>query len=338
MPGPTVYYALGEGLGHVTRTLAFARQVARRTAGPHVLLASTSFRDTATALAATEPALELRLLPPQPSLDEVRRLIPQWLDQLSPSQLVVDNFPRGLVGEIADWLRSANAPPIQRRLLLSRHLPTEYVESHRLVDFVATQFGQILVAGEPSPFAHLAQAQLRSLFLLRDYSELPSSLTSAKLLDVPPERGAILVAASGRLEECQQWLDWSETLLAAWPGDLPPLRVAVPTEAAKFATPSVADILTHHLPLLECLPAARLVVGAAGYNLSAETQTLGIPALQFPTKRLYDDQYSRLTEEPFDPQVDLVIARIRGKMLHGPPRIPPYHNGAAADGLNMLDA
>jgi hypothetical protein len=90
----------------------------------------------------------------------------------------------------------------------------------------------------------------------------------------------------------------------AWP--FPPRR-----RDPRF--PAVADILTHHLPLLECLPAARLVLGAAGYNLSAETRTLGIPALQFPAKRLYDDQYSRLTEEPFDPRVDLVIARIRGQ-------------------------
>lgn len=334
--GPTVYYALGEGLGHVTRTLAFARQVTRRLAGPHVLLASTSFRETASALVAAEPAVQLRLLPNSLTVDEVRRLIPDWLDELAPQRLVVDTFPRGLVGDLAEWLASTADVPVKQRLLLSRQLPADYVASHQLVDFVNAQYGQVLVAGEQSPFAHLVHAQRRPLFLLRDHDELPSSRAAAKLLDVPAEQGAVLVVASGRLNECQEWLDWADTLLAAWPSDLPPLRVAVPREASHFATPQVARILVCHLPLLDCLPAARIVLGAAGYNLSAETRTLGIPAVQFPAARLYDDQQSRVVGEPLDPRIDSVLARIRQTMLAAPPRISPYDNGAAIDGLTFL--
>jgi hypothetical protein len=334
--GPTVYYALGEGLGHVTRTLAFARQMARRVAGPHVLLASTSFRDTASALVATEPAVQLRLLPDSLAVDDARRLIPRWLNEFAPQRLVVDTFPRGLVGDLAKWLASTAAPPLKQRLLLSRRLPAEYVRSHQLVDFVNAHYGQVLVAGEQSPFAHLDQAQLRPLFLLRDHGELPRFESSARLLDVPAEQGAVLVVASGRLNECQEWLGWADTLLAAWPSDLPPLRVAVPMEASCFATPQVARILVRHLPLLDCLPAARLILGAAGYNLTAETRTLGIPTLQFPAARLYDDQQSRVVGEPLDPRIDTVLGRIRQYLLAAPPRIPPYDNGAATDGLTFL--
>lgn len=322
-----VYYALGNGLGHVARTVALARHYARIAAGPHTVLANTRFVETAAALVALEPRLRLQLLPAELTPQAARREVPRWLDRERPSLLVVDTFPRGLVGELAPWFASGCSVPVRQRVLVSRQLPVDYVDRFGLRDFTDRNYARVIIPGESSPLESLPQARRTEPFLLRNFAELPDRRRAAELLRVAADTGAIVLAASGSFEEVGCWREWSESLAGRWPDDLPPLRMALPRET-RLATSSFDVRLVGHLPLLEGLPAARLVLGAAGYNLTAETRALGIPALQLPAKRKYDDQSSRLTSRPLTWEVDATLLRIRAAQREWPPTIRPYVNGA----------
>ncbi|MFO0906396.1 MAG: hypothetical protein U0939_25545 [Pirellulales bacterium] len=325
------YYALGGGLGHLTRTIALARQLARRLPGTHRVLANTEFRLAAQALIEVEQRslpthsqLELTLVPADLDLESARQWIVGWLDELAPKQLVVDTFPRGLGGELSDWLArpDCSAPP-SHRLLVSRPLPPEYVSAFDVRSFVSKHYARIVVPGESSLLAQLVETLETPAFLLRDHGELPTAAEAAARLEVLPEQGAVLVVASGRGPEVDRWTNWTARLAAKWPNDLPPLRLIRPRDACGTES-SLSPV-----PLIDCLPAVRLVLGAAGYNLSHETATLGIPALQYAESRQYDRQAARVRRPlPLD-DLDQVVAAVRDSILPGAPHIPAYVNGAS---------
>jgi hypothetical protein len=51
-----------------------------------------------------------------------------------------------------------------------------------------------------------------------------------------------------------------------------------------------------HWPGIECLPAADVVVGGAGYNTFYECVAVGVPLVTFVFKRLYDRQQIRVMQ------------------------------------------
>ena len=331
-PAEFVHYAVGNGLGHVVRSLASARLLARRFPGRHVLIANTTLRESAAALVATEPQVTLCWLPADLTPANARRDIPLWLDALRPAALVVDTFPRGLVGELAGWFRWDCPTSLKRRWLVSRQLPTAYASDFDLLRFAGQCYSRIYVPGETSPLATLPQAIPTAPFLLRNRDELPDVVSAARWLGVDPREGAVVVAASGTYSESLAWREQCARLAERWPADLPPLRVALPLELAGDWEVRGCPCRVRHWPLIECLPAVRLLLGGAGYNLSTEARTLGIPALQVPAPRTYDDQSSRLTLPPLHGSLDQWIERIRTALLPTLPQIPAYVNGAASVG------
>jgi len=277
----TVYYALGGGLGHLTRTVSLARQLAAKWTGRHRVLANTEFRQAATALVATEPRLELTLVPRERDTPAARRWVVEWLNEVRPTYLSVDTFPRGIGGELANWLGQADCPtPRSQRWLVSRPLPTTYVESFEVRDFVVEHFARVVTPGETSLLANLVETLETSPFLLRNHDELPSLEQAARGLGVSPESGAALLVASGTHDEVRRWSAWYDELARRWPCDLPPLRFVCPRDITLTGYDEAARGIVSPVPLIDCLPAVRLVLGAAGYNLSHETRTLGIPAIQ----------------------------------------------------------
>ncbi|HND53601.1 MAG TPA: hypothetical protein PLV92_14430, partial [Pirellulaceae bacterium] len=129
----TLYYALGGGLGHVTRACALARQLARLRPGRHRVVSNTPWPDAARRLFAAEPRLELVLLPPERSVAETQDALVEATRDASFDLLVVDTFPRGLGGELARLGREfQDRLGVRRRVLVSRGLPAEYVSQWRL--------------------------------------------------------------------------------------------------------------------------------------------------------------------------------------------------------------
>lgn len=351
-----LYYALGGGLGHFTRSLALGRHYARLTGGEHVLCINTPFAQTAARMLAAEsrrqPEVAARLklvtLDPTANAAEVALELHPWLEAWRPTDLVVDTFPRGIGGELANILPTLRGV---RRILIARTLPRQYVVGYDLAPFVAEQFEIVLVPGEPSPYGEAVATIDLPPFLIRDTHELlpaaaaraqtikpavagsnaesaarlPTGKTPAKSIHPPP---ILLVVGSGTRNECRNWLALFEGLLRY--GEPPgcDLRFAVPDEAAADIPAAIAPFRVLHLPLFEVLPMASVVVGCGGYNLVHETSALGLDALWIPRPRRYDDQTQRTKTSLQAIDLQAVISRLGRRTIKSSPRPREFENGA----------
>jgi predicted glycosyltransferase len=317
---PVLYHAPGGGLGHAVRTLALARQLARLTGGTQRVVVNTPL---APAL-VPEPGVDLIAIPPATPAAGVAAALQRLIAETRPDLFVADTFPRGVGGELAELLGRWSSCP---RVLVARTLPPAYVRRHHLTGFVRRHYDLILGAGEPHPFVGCANCHDLPPFHIRDADEL-SPVAAAALVRSPVP--VVLVAATGTAAECAEWAAVAAMLRAGWPPGWPPLRLAVPNGIALPAC--VSDIAVRHFPLIECLPAVRLVVGNAGYNLVHEAAATGTAGVFVPRRRRYDDQAARLGYPSGANSAGVEAARLRAaiarKLAEPPPSPSAVVNGA----------
>src|SRR5262249_22120387 len=138
IPSRWLIYALGGGMGHLTRALALARRAARRGALVDILsnsrfapvFANPRFRPLVTL----DAGITIVPISSDAERSAVARVIERTLnDGLSPEVLIVDTFPRGLAGELIPVLESTPA----LKVLVHRDLNLKYVRWAELESFVA---------------------------------------------------------------------------------------------------------------------------------------------------------------------------------------------------------
>jgi UDP:flavonoid glycosyltransferase YjiC (YdhE family) len=186
------------------------------------------------------------------------------------------------------------------------------------------------VPGEESPFAQ--QHVFRTApFLIRDADELPARMQAERLLGSGTDEPAILVVGAGTPQECQETHRLMQAMQCWRIATEYALRLAVPDSDLRIQ-PSDEVPLVRHVPLMECLPAVRLVIGAGGYNLLHETAALQVPAIFWPRPRKYDDQFrrvaTRLSATSLEALDQVVHWELRRPFVYT--GVPAYHNGAAA--------
>jgi hypothetical protein len=97
----TFYYALGGGLGHLTRSLAVVYTLAID--GP--IRITTSLTPELRRMIVDLPAEVDLLIPPQDLNPRDRRQVADWIEhnigEFSPEQVFVDCFPAGVLGELS---------------------------------------------------------------------------------------------------------------------------------------------------------------------------------------------------------------------------------------------
>jgi hypothetical protein len=317
-----LYYALGGGLGHGVRSLALARQLSRRLGGRHLLLFNTPFKAPLEQAVASEPGLACRILAPQVEPAGAEAFLADVLSTFRPDVVVTDTFPRGLGGELAAILPERGDT---LRILVSRHLPAAYVERYNLIEFTSQHYDLIVAPGEPSPFAGVLEVLRTAPFLIRDAAELPPTEAASAVLHTTTDRPVVLVTGSGTLAECDEAARLAAELAKHWSDDLPPLRLALPP-----GVDSEIEVPTRvtHFPLLECLPAVRLLIAAAGYNTVNEAKALRVPALYRPRQRQYDYQAGRVAAERCYHDVADLLPLIRHELEKPRPPLAAYANGA----------
>ena len=171
--GPNWFiYALGGGLGHLTRSLALARRAARAGATVRIISNSRFAKIIAERqcrqLNTLDPGIELLPLATANDKAAVASAVDAALRAAgTPDVFVVDTFPRGLAGELAERLPSLRA----LKVLVHRDLNPDYVRWAELETFVA-HFDLLLVPGEDAPLAHLPHARRTPPWLVCDEAEL----------------------------------------------------------------------------------------------------------------------------------------------------------------------
>jgi hypothetical protein len=320
-----LYYAFGGGLGHGMRTLALSRQLVRLIGGVHLVVVNTPFAHTLHAALAQEQLVQMLAFDPSAGPDEARVFVSDVLASFKPDLLVVDTFPRGLGGEFVpifpNWRYGS-------RVLISRGLPSAYVDGYGLARFVETHYQLVISPGEPSPFQQTAAVYSAGSFLVRDFEELSPPPQATRLVHGSPNQQIALVVGSGTLDECRAMSQMAATLASFGNGLASRLRLALPIEVKRPVDDRLPQVI-RHCPLIECLPAVKLVIGAAGYNLIHETRSLGIRGLFRPQPRKYDRQVGRVGDDSRFSHVDDLLARLLVELEKPTPKLRKYDNGAA---------
>lgn len=283
-------YAMGAGLGHLTRMSA-ALHVMERDPAETVLF--TTSRHSLDPRVVGDIPVER---PPDGSSDPARiaRWLTERLFEINPSELWVDVFPGGLRGELS----SAQVPRRTRCVLLARLLRWRDYASKMPGDPI--RFTKTLLT-EPVERAHgeslMALSESVEPIELRD-PPAPADLVASATID-----GATvprwLVAHAGSPDEIRELVAFARDQARA-EGLRPSVIVAVPSESAVSINRDNHDafssvVTVDAYPLWPLFDRFDRVITACGFNAMRQASALGLGDRHrfMPFPRLYDDQFER---------------------------------------------
>lgn len=314
-------YALGGGWGHLTRALSLGRIAA--TKRKVRILTNSPY-----AVYLSNEGCEIQAIAPNAGFTGTCEQVRDILLKTDYSCLIVDTFPRGLGGELADIL-----PQLQNnisRILIHRDINPNYVQAKELPSFVSKHFDRAIVPGEGEdlPLSELPIVQHTAPWLIRNADELPDTIRARSLLmKVGESVKTILVCAAGTESELSFFGQLAMRLSTAFPSEV--VRILASTCPVECSP----ALWVSYTPGIECLAAADVVVGGAGYNTVYECAAVGVPLVAFAFKRLYDRQDRRASKSAYWVRdVEEAIATVRMLLdqveRRTQPRQPIYINGA----------
>lgn len=266
-PQTWLIYALGGGFGHLTRACSLARAAPSPTRVT-VLTNSPYARCVIRAM----PWLDVVMLDPALGIDEARAEVVRRIVEANPDVLVVDTFPRGLLGELVH-LKSLPG----RKVLVRRDLNPEYEVRYRIEEFAAN-YDLVLQPGEGNGVG-ISTAP----WVVRSHDELPDRRSASAILRAEREAPCILICAGGNAPEL------------AWYGAV---AAELPCEVVRCVAPHCpegcpAECWISYWPAMDLYSGACVVIGGGGYNTVYETAACGIPLVSRPWPRVYDRQEVR---------------------------------------------
>lgn len=269
-----LYYAVGGGLGHLTRarrvleTLGLAGDAAIVTASPY---ASDARVTGGIPIVAVPPRLEH-------SVEEHRA----WMRGLAAERLIVDTFPGGIHGE----LRGLDVPmDLVARLL-------RWDEYRRAVPGPLPSFATAWIVEELEP-DHDA--------FVRGNSRRVVSLDLRRPPAAAPDRGAPfwLIVHSGPEDEVRELVAYTSELRDLVPNA--PDRILVATRCNTPLPPGFETLDAYPATLLYAH--ATRIISAAGFNVMLETEPWKHKHDVVPFARRFDDQYRRAARRRLTPQL-----------------------------------
>jgi len=333
-------------MGHLTRATALARAAVRgstangrRRPKTHIsLLTNSPFARQISFETELGPEHRIVSLAPDLGRDETVARVKEVFKATPFDLLVVDTFPRGLGGELADLLPALACP----KVLVHRDLNPRYIRECDVSKSV-NWFDRLLVPGESSPFGSASHAVRTAPWLIRDAHELLSPFEARRVLDVESDTlPVVAVIGSGRAQEVEQ-MDRLAGRLASEFGSRAAVRfVALRARnvVERGRPPENAGRISNLWPFLQAIRGVSVSVGNGGYNTVHEARVTQTPLVALARPRLYDRQERRLTEkevvsgfQAVRNRVAAAIAPTSSGLTESPPQ---YENGVYA-AIDILD-
>lgn len=283
-------------MGHLTRTIALARALIKGHAEnqtPINLTILTNSRFANILSVGDELGHDHRVITIHPDLtrEEVSCQVTSLLIRLEPDCLVVDTFPRGLGGELADLLPSLQC----HKVLVHRDLNPRYVERFKVADFLG-HYDQILAPGESCAIESSHQITRTAPWLIRDADELLAPDQARRALEIEQDDlPVVAVLGCGRTDEVTQMQDLARRIERQTQGRAIVRFISKDAQALDFHPKPIEPPLDIW-PFFETIRGVSIVVGAGGYNTVHETRAAGKPLIALAWPRLYDRQAHRLTD------------------------------------------
>lgn len=268
-----LYYAMGGGLGHLTRARAFLHTTGLGSEA--VLFTSSGFADDPRVTGG------LRVVRVPAELDGdragLRALLERTIADLDASLFVVDAFPAGLLGELAEWKPPAGVAlwHVARLLRWERYT----ADASPLLPRYATTWVVEELHDEHRRALEAASGEVRPLDLVDPPSPPPG----------PLEQPYALVVHSGPDEETLELVSFARDLLRAERCS-PRLVLAAPVRPCGLP----ADVAwVDAFPATGLFASAAQIVGAAGFNAVRQTEPFRDKRFLLPFPRRFDDPFVR---------------------------------------------
>jgi predicted glycosyltransferase len=339
----------GLGAGHVTRALAIARALRRKTDLLELLLATTSEAD---AVLRVEPIAAVRWPGPWMARrsgwpDTVRsdvgtRVVRAAIEAFRPNLLVTDTFPWGPHGELSGLVRG-----IARRALIRRSVRADRARAGAAGEGLS-DYNLAIVPDDPRPHQvedlPIPVVRVPPITLFEADDAIPRDAARDRL-GLPREGRLILVASGGGGDEeaVEQGLR-AATALARMHGAPSPVLAVGPLARQRPALAGVRCIA--ETPLQPLLAAFDGAIAPAGYNLAHELAKAGVPMALFAMPRAFDDQAGRAARFE-EAGLGRSLGRVNGESLASavewmesaprPTLIPCGADRAAEALLHLLD-
>jgi hypothetical protein len=320
-------YALGGGWGHITRALSLGRIAASQR--QVIILTNSPY-----AKHIDSEGCLIQRIPENATYEVTCKLVREIILHTHYHRLIVDTFPRGLGGELAQILPQLQNIP---RILIHRDINPQYITAKKLRSFVAKNFETIIVPGEGKdlPFCDLPNVVHTVPWLIRNPWELPHKITTrTNILKVDPFKKIILVCATGQVTELPFFNQLALRLHQTFPESA--VRILAPNYRLGYPQ----TLWVSHHPGIECIAAADVVVSGAGYNTVYECASVNVPLVAFTFKRLYDRQHKRASKayhvQDIESAISTVKALLDSVQLENNKPVPFYTNGAL-EAVNYIE-
>jgi len=277
-----LFYAMGGGWGHLNRALSLARIVAREKPVT-VITNCKQFEIISQARRFKDLVRNIEIVLSGSTTEDTVRSVSKAFETDTYSTIIVDTFPRGLIGELAEILPQAKHA---RKILIARDISPEYVRKYCLIDFVEGNFDLVINPGEGKDSSFSSLAMRTDPWLIEDDHEIPERHSIRENMRIVDSTNpVVLVCASGKDVDlfAQIAVDISRSI-----SDVS-VRLLTPNCPQDFPE----NWWISHWPGIECISACDLVIAAAGYNIINECAALAVPLIALPQKRLYDRQELR---------------------------------------------
>ena len=268
-------YAFGSGWGHLQRAVALAQAYPSKV---HIFCNSIY-----TPLLQSKISAHWHHFPPDVTPATVQQALRKF--QQSIESFWVDAFPRGLGGELAEYLAEL---PAQRRILIQRTLHPDYV-TEDLKQFVAQHYTHVIVAGETALFVVPKPIQTAAWLACRAEDCL-SRQHSRQALGIEQSKPCVAVLVTGTLSEQGLFRQLISQLVQV----LPSAEIIYFSAQNFRITGARYYQVSDWYPALRYLRAANVLVGSGGYHTVHEAQALRLPLVSLPLPRRYDRQQQRL--------------------------------------------
>ena len=318
VPSHWLVYAMGGGIGHVTRATALSRSLLQHSSGGDriTLLTNSSFAARLPIENELGERAEVMRIDSRHSRDRTVAEVQRVFKTALFHAVIVDTFPRGIAGELAEILPGLNC----RKVLIHRDLNPKYCQQFRLSEFVGI-YDRLIVPGEAAPFENLPNTISTSPWLVRNDSELLQPDDARRRLAVKGNKLPVaVVLGCGRAEEIEQMQAWAMQLADEFPVTLE-VRFVVINKSESLDRQEIDRPnfkIVSIWPFFQAIRGASIVISGGGYNSVNEARAAGIPFCGIPRKRLYDRQYKRIASSDCVERFEDLRTKIESSVLNVP--------------------
>jgi hypothetical protein len=219
------------------------------------------------------PHLDIIALDPAISVIDGREEVRRQIHEVPADCLIVDTFPRGLGGELAELLPTFPGS----KVLVQRDLNPQYAAAYHLNAFVSEHYDLVLTS---------EQTPTTQPWLVRSCHELMPRDAARQFLGLTQPKPCVIVCAAGNPDELAWYGDVSALLIASARCDVRCIAPTLPRDCPP-------EFFIPYWPAIDLYAAADIVIGGGGYNTVYECAACAVPLIARPWPRKYDRQNLR---------------------------------------------